>query len=80
MHAEVHVEHVPALDVVEQVLAGGGDVVQEPPVDGRRAGGEPPLRARCPQLVADELLLVAGEAVDDVTFGHPLVVPSDGGR
>ena len=58
---------------VEQVLAVRLDALQLDAVDERGVGGEATLRRRHRERPgADEQLgVVAGEAVDRVTFGHP---------
>ena len=56
----------------EQVLAMGGDRVEDPAVDQRRARSERPLRAAHPHRLSGEVLgLVARQAMQGMTFRHP---------
>jgi hypothetical protein len=70
-----------AVVVLEQVLAVGLGRDEPPAVEDRGAVGEAALRAAGrDDRPAEQSLLVAGEAVQGVAFGHAANVQADVGR
>ena len=68
---EVHVHHAATLVVVEQVLAPGGRLLQDPAVDRSGAVDEPALRAgHHHRGAAEPALMQPGQPVQRVAFWH----------
>ena len=71
VEAEVHVQHLLALERHEQVLAVGLGLLQHAPVEQRGAGGEPALRARrLDRALPERARQAAREPVQAVALGH----------
>jgi len=68
---EVNMPHLPGRPPVEEVLSVGLDVVEQRAVDAGRIRGESSLRTgHRDGSTGEEFLLVAGDLVNRVAFGH----------